>query len=122
LFRVPTVPSRAIAVARNLQRTGTKAGAAAHGSTHGGLRANRFPQNWYDFMDPMEKANRNGECDEIERFARSSGKNPHCIYNFETNDHTLQLSGQSIVITREDFDDRKWQKKIRQAIQPRPSR
>jgi len=67
----------------------------------------------------MEKANRNGECDEIERFASSLGKNPHCTYNFETQGHTLQLGSQSIVVTREDFDDRKWQKIIRMAVQPR---
>jgi hypothetical protein len=73
-------------------------------------------------MDRMEKANRNGECDEIERFASSSGRNPHCTYNFETKEHTLQLSGQSIAITREDFDDRKWQKKIRYVIQARRPR
>jgi len=66
----------------------------------------------------MEKANRNGECDEIERFASSLGRNPHCIYDFDTKDHTLALSGQSIAISREDFDGRKWQKKIRKAIQP----
>jgi len=72
-------------------------------------------------MDRMEKVNRNGECDEIERFSTSIGRNPHCSYNFETNEHTLQLSGQSIVISREDFDNRKWQKTIRNAIQrPRP--
>jgi len=70
-------------------------------------------------MDRMEKANRNGECDEIERFASSSGKNPHCTYNFETKGHTLVLGGQSITITREDFDDRKWQKKIRMSIPQR---
>jgi hypothetical protein len=70
----------------------------------------------------MEKANRNGECDEIERFASSLGRNQHCTYNFETKGHTLELSGQSIAITREDFDDRKWQKKIRNAIQPRRPR
>jgi hypothetical protein len=64
----------------------------------------------------MEKANRNGECDQIERFARGLGKNPHCTYNFETNEHTLDLNGLAIVITREDFDDRKWQKKIRTAL------
>ena len=79
-------------------------------------------QNWYDFMDRMEKANRNGECDEIERFSTSIGRNPHCSYNFETNEHTLQLSGQSIVISREDFDGRKWQKKIRVAVQRPGSR
>jgi hypothetical protein len=73
-------------------------------------------------MDRMEKANRNGECDEIERFASSLGRNPHCTYNFETQGHTLELSGQSVAITREDFDDRKWQKRIRNAIQPRRSR
>jgi hypothetical protein len=73
-------------------------------------------------MDGMDKANRNGECDEIERFASSSGKNPHCAYDFETKGHTLKLSGQSIAITREDFDERKWQKKIRNAIQTRRSR
>ena len=73
-------------------------------------------------MDRMEKANRNGECDEIERFASSLGRNPHCTYNFETNDHTLQLGAQSIVITREDFDDRKWQKTIRNALQVRRPR
>jgi hypothetical protein len=70
----------------------------------------------------MEKANRNGECDEIERFSKSLGRNPRCTYNFETSSHTLELSGQSIVISREDFDDRKWQKKIRVAIQPRRPR
>jgi hypothetical protein len=32
-----------------------------------------------------------------------------------------ELRGQSIAITREDFDDRKWQKKIRNAIQRRRS-
>jgi hypothetical protein len=64
----------------------------------------------------MEKANRNGECDEIERFARSLGRNPHCTYNSEAKSHTLELSGQSIAITREDFDDRKWQKIIRNAM------
>ena len=69
----------------------------------------------------MEKTNRNGECDEIERFARSFGRNPHCTYNFETKAHTLTLGGQVIAITREDFDDRKWQKTIRNAV-PRPPR
>jgi hypothetical protein len=64
----------------------------------------------------MEQANRNGECDEIERFASSLGKHPHCTYNSETEGHTLELSGQSIAITREDFDHRKWQKKIRNAM------
>ena len=64
----------------------------------------------------MEKANRNGECDQIERFARSLGRNPHCTYNPETKGHTLELTGQVIGITREDFDDRKWQKKIRDAM------
>ena len=73
-------------------------------------------------MDRMEKTNRNGECDEIERFAISFGRNPHCSYNFETQSHTLELSGQSIAITREDFDNRKWQKKIRIGIQPRRGR
>jgi len=67
-------------------------------------------------MDHTEKANRNGECDEIERFASSLGRQPHCTYNFETKSHTLELSGQSIAITREDFDGRKWQKKIRSAM------
>jgi len=70
-------------------------------------------------MDRMEKTNRNGECDVIERFAISLGRNPHCTYNFETQDHTLELSGQSIVITRDDFDNRKWQKKIRMSIPQR---
>jgi hypothetical protein len=79
-------------------------------------------RNWYDLMDRMEKANRNGECDVIERFASSLGRNPRCTYNFETKSHTLELSGQPIAITREDFDDRKWQKKIRTAIQPRRAR
>jgi hypothetical protein len=79
-------------------------------------------QNWYDFRDRMEKANRNGECDEIERFATSLSRNPHCTYNSETQSHTLQVGGESITITREDFNDRKWQKKIRTAIQPRRSR
>ena len=73
-------------------------------------------------MDCMEKANRNGECDEIERFATSLGRNPHCIYDSETKGHMLELGGESIAITREDFDDRKWQKKIRKAIQPRRAR
>jgi hypothetical protein len=73
-------------------------------------------------MDRMEKTNRNGECDEIERFASSLGRNPRCAYNFETKDHTLQLGAQSIVITREDFDDRKWQKTIRNALQVRRPR
>jgi hypothetical protein len=70
----------------------------------------------------MEQADRNGECDEIERFARALGRNPHCTYNFETEGHTLELSGQLIVITRGDFDKRKWQKRIRNAIQPLRSR
>lgn len=72
-------------------------------------------------MERMEKTNRNAECDEIERFATSSGRNPHCTYNPETQSHTLEVSGQSIAITREDFDNRKWQKKIRNSIQ-RPGR
>jgi len=79
-------------------------------------------ENWYDLIDRMEKANRNGECDVIERFANSFGKNPHCTYNFETQDHTLQVSSQTIVITRKEFDDRKWQKTIRNAMQRRGSR
>jgi hypothetical protein len=70
----------------------------------------------------MEKANRNGECDEIERFATSLGRNPHCNYDSETKGHTLEVGGTSITITREDFDDRKWQKKIRKAIQSGRSR
>jgi len=70
-------------------------------------------------IDRMEKANRNGECDVIERFAASFGRNPHCAYNFDTQDHTLQLNSQTIVITRKDFDDRKWQKTIRNAMQRR---
>ena len=65
----------------------------------------------------MEKANRNGECDEIERFASSLGRHPHCTYNLETQSHTLELSGQSIAITKEDFEKRKWQKRIRGAMQ-----
>jgi len=73
-------------------------------------------------MDRMEKGNRNGECDEIERFASSLGRNPRCTYSFEANIHTLTLSGQSIVITREEFDGRKWQKAVRNAIQPRRPR
>ena len=73
-------------------------------------------------MDRMEEANHNGECDEIERFASALGRNPHCTYNLETEGHTLELSGQSIAITREDFDKRRWHKKIRNAIQPRRSR
>jgi len=68
-------------------------------------------------MDRMEKTNRNGECAEIERFATSVGRNPHCTYNLETQSHTLEVSGHSIAITREDFDNRKWQKKIRIGIQ-----
>lgn len=71
-------------------------------------------------MDRMKKINRNGECDEIERFARSLGRNPQCTYNLETKSHALELSGQSIAITREDFDGRKWQKKIRNAMPRRP--
>ena len=83
----------------------------------------KFPvfRNWYDFRDRMEKANRNGECDEIERFATSLGRNPHCTYNSETQSHTLQVGGESVTITREDFDDRKWQKKIRKATQSKRS-
>ncbi len=79
-------------------------------------------ENWYDLIDRMEKANRNGECDVIERFANSFGKNPHCAYNFETQVHTLQVNSQTIVIARKDFDDRKWQKTIRNAMQRRGSR
>jgi len=83
----------------------------------------KFPvfRNWYDFRDRMEKANRNGECDEIERFATSLGRNPHCTYNSETQSHTVQVGGESVTITREDFDDRKWQKKIRKATQSKRS-
>jgi len=89
----------------------------------GGLKSahsGKARRNCYDFTDAMEKTNRNGECDEIERFARSLGRNPHCTYSLETKSHTLELSGQSIAITREDFDDRKWQKKIRNAMPLRP--
>jgi len=67
----------------------------------------------------MEKTNRNGECDEIERFATSVGRNPHCTYDVETLSHTLEVSGNSIAITREDFDNRKWQKKIRKGLETR---
>ena len=72
-------------------------------------------------MDRMEKANRNGECDEIERFATTLGRNPHCTYNPETQGHILEVGGESVTITREDFDDRKWQKKIRKATQSKRS-
>jgi hypothetical protein len=72
-------------------------------------------------LDRMEKANRNGECDEIERFATTLGRNPHCTYNPETQSHILEVGGESVTITREDFDGRKWQKKIRKATKSRRS-
>ena len=49
----------------------------------------------------VKKAHRNDECDEIERFASELARDPHCMYNFDTKGHTLELSGRRITITME---------------------
>jgi hypothetical protein len=63
----------------------------------------------------VEKANRNDECDEIERFACALARDPHYTYDFDTKGHTLELKGRRITITMEEFQDQKWKNKIRDA-------
>ncbi|PYT23152.1 MAG: hypothetical protein DMG58_28655 [Acidobacteria bacterium] len=60
----------------------------------------------------VKKAHRNDECDEIERFASELARDPHCMYNFDTKGHTLELSGRRITITMEEFQDKEWRTKF----------
>jgi hypothetical protein len=61
----------------------------------------------------MQTITRKDECKEIERFAAELGRVAHCTYNNDAEAHTLKVDDRSITITREEFDDRLWQKKLR---------
>ena len=67
-------------------------------------------------LDTMKTANRNNECDEIERFASGLGLGRHCTYNFDTKRHTLQIDRHTMTITNEEFQDKQWMKKVRDCV------
>jgi hypothetical protein len=67
----------------------------------------------------MKNPNRNRACEEIEKFARGlpGHHEANCSYGrASTMQHTLELNGQHMIITQEQFDDGEWQKKIQDAV------
>jgi hypothetical protein len=40
-----------------------------------------------------------------------------CLQDFDTKDYTLEIQGRSITITKEQFDDDRWQEIVRREFQ-----
>ena len=60
------------------------------------------------------------ECAKIEQFAATlASLKSHlvCFQDFDTKDYTLEIQGRSITITKEQFDDGKWQEIVRREFQ-----